>query len=660
MYKKLFIPGPTEVRKDVLMAQTKPMIGHRMPEFSNLYKGILEKLHILLNTKNQIFVETSSGTGLMEAAVRSCVKKKALHASGGAFAELWYKISKANGKEADLIEVEWGKAVKPEMIEEKLKTGEYDTLFVTHNETSTGVINPIKEIGEMVKNYPDVLYIVDAVSSMMGTEIKIEEWGIDVVVTSSQKCFALPPGLSIAVVSDRALERAKEVENRGYYFDFLLMKKYYDERGQTPTTGAISLFYALDYILDKIKEEGIENRYKRHKEMAEYVQKWGREYFELFAEPGYESPTVTCIKNTRGISVADLNRKLGERGFFLSNGYGKLREKTFRIAHMGELTLAEIKELIRNIEEILELKKERLMKVLIADPIAEEGKEILRKEGFEVIEKIGLSPAELKNAIKGVDGIIVRSATKVRREIIEEADNLKVIGRAGIGLDNIDLTAAKERNITVLNTPAATSISVAELALGMIFACTRHISQGTYTLREGKWEKNKLMGIELYGKTVGIIGLGRIGKEMAKRCLSLGMRVIFYDPAVESFEGAEKVDLNTLYSQSDIITLHLPLTDETYHMIDRNALSKMKDGAILINCARGGIVDEDALYEALTTGKLYAAGIDVFEEEPAIGNKLLKLPNVVTTPHLGAQAKEGQERAGKQIAEKIVEFFKRK
>lgn len=356
MHKKLFIPGPTEVLDDVLKAQTKPMIGHRMPEFSELNRSVITKLQKILGTKNQIFVHTCSGTGLMEAAVRNGVKKKALNTLCGAFSERWYKIVKVNGKEADTIEVEWGKAIKPEMVEEKLKTGEYDAVFVTHNETSTGVINPIKEIGEVVKNYPDVLYMIDAVSSMLGAEIDVDAWGIDVLVSSSQKCVGLPPGLAFVVVSEKTFERAKEVENRGYYFDFLLMKKYFDERGQTPTTPAISLFYALDYQLDRILQEGVENRYRRHKEMANFVQEWGRKQFELFAEPGYESPTVTTITNTKGISVAELNKKLGERGFAISNGYGKLKEKTFRIAHMGDLTMEDIKELIENIEEILGLK----------------------------------------------------------------------------------------------------------------------------------------------------------------------------------------------------------------------------------------------------------------------------------------------------------------
>ncbi len=351
--KKLFIPGPTEVKEDVCLAQTRPLINHRGSEFADLHRSIVGKLQNILNTRNQIFILTSSGTGAMEGAVRNFIKKKSLHVGGGEFAERWHKIAKTNGKEADLLEVEWGKAVRPEEIEKKLETGKYDCLFVTHSETSTGVLHPIKEIGEIVKKYPDVLYLVDAVSSLGGAEIKTEEWGIDVLVSASQKCLAVPPGLAIVIVSERAIKRAEEVENRGYYFDFLLMKKHFDEKGETPITPAVTLFYALDCSLDKILKEGIENRYKRHQIMAEYMQDWAERHFSLFPEEGYETPTLTVIKNTKEINVAELIKKLKERGFVIANGYGKLKEKTFRIAHMGDLTLEDLKELIKNMDEII-------------------------------------------------------------------------------------------------------------------------------------------------------------------------------------------------------------------------------------------------------------------------------------------------------------------
>ncbi len=298
------------------------------------------------------------------------------------------------------------------------------------------------------------------------------------------------------------------------------------------------------------------------------------------------------------------------------------------------------------------------MKILITEPLSQEGKEIFKKEGFEIVEKMNLQKEELKEAIKGIEGIVVRSKTKIDREIIEAADKLKVIGRAGIGVDNIDLEAAKERNITVLNTPDAPVTSVAELTLGLILACARNIKKATLFLKEGKWEKEKLEGLEIYGKTLGIIGLGKIGKEVAKKALSLGMKVIFYDPNVDCFSETEKADLDILYSSSDIITIHVPLIPQTSHLISKDAFSKMKNNVILINCARGGIIDEEALYTALTQGKIFAAGLDVFEKEPAIGNKLLELPNVVATPHLGSQTKEGQLRVGKEIAEKVAKALK--
>ncbi len=355
MHKKLFIPGPTEVREEVLRAQTYPMIGHRMREFSELYERIIEKLRKLFRTNHKAFVFTSSATGVMEGAIRNVVNRKVLSCINGAFSKRWHEIALRNGKEADVIEVEWGKAIKPEMVEDALEKGSYEAVLVTHNETSTGVMNPLKEIGEVLKNYPDTLLLVDAVSSLAGAPIEIDEWGVDIIFASVQKCFALPPGITVAFVSDRALEKARKVENRGYYFDLITMLKYYEERKQTPATPAISLLYALDLQLDRMEKEGMENRYKRHKEMAELARSWAKKHFELFAEPGYESLTVTTVTNTRNISVAELNRELGKRGFAISNGYGKLKEKTFRIGHMGDLTVDEIKELLENINDILGL-----------------------------------------------------------------------------------------------------------------------------------------------------------------------------------------------------------------------------------------------------------------------------------------------------------------
>ncbi len=300
------------------------------------------------------------------------------------------------------------------------------------------------------------------------------------------------------------------------------------------------------------------------------------------------------------------------------------------------------------------------MKVGICDAIAKEGVEILKQRGLEVIDLSELPKDELIEKVGDLDAIIVRSATKVRKEMIDRAKNLKVIGRAGVGLDNIDVEYAKSKGIKVINTPGTTSISVAELTIGHILSVIRKIAYGDREIRNGAWPKKKCKGIEMYGKTLGIIGFGRIGKEVAKRAEAFGMKIIYYDvhrvsEEVERELGIEYRNLDTLLSESDIVTLHVPLLPETKHMINRERIEKMKDGAILINAARGGIVDENALYKALKSGKLYGAALDVYENEPPNDSKLLELDNIVMSPHIGAQTKEGQKRAGIEIGEKVAD-----
>ena len=293
------------------------------------------------------------------------------------------------------------------------------------------------------------------------------------------------------------------------------------------------------------------------------------------------------------------------------------------------------------------------MKVIITDPLAKEGVEILKAAGLDVTEQPGIAPDELLKVIPEYDAIIIRSATKVTRAVIEAGTKLKAIGRAGVGLDNVDRVAAKEKGVAVLNTPSATSISVAELALGYMLAAARHIVTATVTMRDGKWAKKQLKGTELFGKTLGIIGSGRIGTELAKRAEALGMKVLVLDPYVKECLHGELCRLEELLPQADYISLHLPHTDETHYMVDAKVLSQMKDGVILINCARGGIVDESALYDACKSGKVAVACVDVWEKEPLEDYRLFSLPNVLGSPHIGAQAKEGQLRAGTGVAEKV-------
>ncbi len=293
------------------------------------------------------------------------------------------------------------------------------------------------------------------------------------------------------------------------------------------------------------------------------------------------------------------------------------------------------------------------MKVIITDPIAPEGVKMLKDAGLEVDERPGLPPEELIKVIPAYHAIIVRSATKVTAEVINAGTNLAVIGRAGVGLDNVDKKAADARGIKVVNTPAATSVSVAELALGLMLAVARSIPQATQSLREGKWEKKAFKGTELYGKTLGLIGSGRIGSELAKRCVALGMSVVVFDPFIKECVAGRLCAFPELLKQADYISLHVPKTEQTTHIINRETLAQMKKGVVIINCARGGVVDEAALYDALVSGHVRAAALDVYENEPLKDYRLFSLPNVIGTPHIGAQTKEGQERAGIGIAEEV-------
>lgn len=357
MHKKLFIPGPVDVRADVLEKMATPMISHRGKAATALQKGISEKLQKVFQTKNTIVLSTTSGSGLMESAIRCCTAKKAAVFSIGAFGDRWYKMATSNGVPADKFRAPDGQATDPKQVDEVLATGEYDLVTITHNETSVGIMNPIAEIAAVIKKYPDVIFCVDCVSSMGGTDIPVDELGIDFCITSTQKCLGLPPGMAIASVSDRAYDRAKTVPNRGLYLDIveIMDKVRVDDKYQYPSTPSLAHMFALDYQLDLMLKEGLENRYARHIEMAKVVREWAKKYFAIFSDERYLSNTLTTIANTREISVADLNKKLAEYGYEISNGYGSLKEKTFRIAHMADMDMETLQGLLRTIEKVLEL-----------------------------------------------------------------------------------------------------------------------------------------------------------------------------------------------------------------------------------------------------------------------------------------------------------------
>jgi predicted phosphoserine aminotransferase len=351
----MFVPGPVDVDPEVLAAQTKPMLPHRSKEFEEIFRGVEDKARQLFFTQNRVIISASSGTGLQEAAVRNFAKDSVLSCVNGAFAERWYDVAISNGKTAGRVEAEWDQPIRGEMVARALRERHYEVITVVHNETSTGLQNPVQEIAAAVREAsPDTLICVDAVSSLAGARLEMDAWGLDLVLTSSQKCLALPPGLSLAAVSDRALAYAEGVPNRGWYFDLVRLEKH-RLKDSTPATPAMSLIFALDKQLDRILAEGLEKRFARHTAMAERVHSWALDRDQaLFASQGFRSQTVTTVVNRANMDISALNKFLLGRDMRIANGYGKLKGKTFRIAHMGEIRMADIERLLSALDEYMQ------------------------------------------------------------------------------------------------------------------------------------------------------------------------------------------------------------------------------------------------------------------------------------------------------------------
>jgi len=348
----MFVPGPVDVEDEILQAQTKPMLPHRSKEFETIYRRASEKSQQLFLTQKRVFLAACSGTGLQEAAIRNFVGNKVLSCVNGAFADRWYEVAVTNGKDVEKLSEEWDQPIRPERVADSIRKGKHEALTIVHNETSTGLENPVKEIVEAVRAVaPGTLILVDAVSSLAGAKIEMDAWGLDMVLTSSQKCLALPPGLALGAVSDRAMKRAEKIENRGWYFDLVRMERH-RLKDSSPATPAMSLIFALDRQLDHILAEGLEKRFARHAAMAKRVQDWADEHdLGMYAPEGFRSKTVTTIRNERGWDVSALNKFLLERGMRIANGYGSLKNITFRIAHMGETQMSDIDELLGVMEE---------------------------------------------------------------------------------------------------------------------------------------------------------------------------------------------------------------------------------------------------------------------------------------------------------------------
>lgn len=348
---KIFIPGPVGVNRQVMKAMLKPIIGHRSPEYSALQKKVTENLQKLMFTNNPILLSTSSGSGLMEGSIRSLTEKKAIVFSVGAFGDRWHLLARKNSINCDLFKIDPGKALKPEQVDQILKTNKYDVATITHNETSTGVMHNLANFSPIFKKYPNIVWLVDCVSSLGGTKIEVDKLGIDVCITSSQKALALPPGLSICSLSEKAIKRIKKNGERGWYLDLLTMyNAYLFKKFQTPATPVLPLIYALDKQLEIIFKEGLEERFAKHEKLARTVRAWAKEKFDLFAEEGSESSTVTVIKNTKNIPIAPMVEELKNKGYWITNGFEELKEKTFRIGHMGDITISDTKKVLKLID----------------------------------------------------------------------------------------------------------------------------------------------------------------------------------------------------------------------------------------------------------------------------------------------------------------------
>jgi aspartate aminotransferase-like enzyme len=355
---KLHIPGPVEVSEKTFRAFCAPMIGHRGQGFKDLYAKIQPQLQQLLATKQLVYISTSSAWGVMEGAIRNLVAKKVLNCMCGAFSDKWLDVSKRCGKNAEALQVEWGAPIRAEAMDKKLATGQFDAVTVIHNETSTGVMSPLAEIAALKKKYPEVMFVVDAVSSMSAVPMKFDELGIDVLLAGTQKAFALPPGSAVFVCSPTALAKAATMKDRGYYFDFVEFQKN-AEQSMTPSTPSIGHVNALASKLEDIFAEGLEARYARHRQTSQLTRDWAAGHgFTLFPEKGFESVTLTCVNNGarpggRTVDVAKLQKLVKDQGFLIDGGYGKIKGTTFRISNMGDETEATMKQLFAALDAAL-------------------------------------------------------------------------------------------------------------------------------------------------------------------------------------------------------------------------------------------------------------------------------------------------------------------
>ena len=355
---KLHIPGPVEVSPKTFEALCRPMIGHRGQGFKDLYGKMQPQMQTLLGTKQRVYLSTSSAWGVMEGALRNLTSKRVLNCMKGAFSDKWFDVAQKCGKQAEALQVPWGSPIRAEQIDARLATGQFDTLTLIHNETSSGTMSPLAEIAALKAKYPDVMFIVDAVSSMTAVPLGFDVLGIDVLLAGTQKAFALPPGLAVFVASPAALAKAATLKDRGYYFDFLEFEKNAKE-DMTPSTPSIPHIYALGSKLDEFFAEGLEARYARHAKTNQMLRDWVAKHgFTLFPEPEFSSKTLVCVNNgarpgSRVVDAAKLQKLVKDQGILIDGGYGKIKGTTFRISNMGDETPETIAALIAVLDKAM-------------------------------------------------------------------------------------------------------------------------------------------------------------------------------------------------------------------------------------------------------------------------------------------------------------------
>ena len=580
-------------------------------------------------------------------------------------------------------------AVRAALLEEPAAKA----VLLTHNETSTGVTNPIPELAAVVREVvPGALILVDAISALGAVPFEMDAWDLDLVVTGSQKAWMSAPGMAFAAVGDRAWAAMETATMPRFYFD-LRRARDSASSGQTPWTPAVAVMYQVDEGLRLMEEETPPGVFARHAACAAATRAGLTALgFALLADPDHASETVTAALVPDDLDWKAFNAEVKKRGLVVAGGQGKLKGKIFRVGHLGSVELEDILGAIAVMEEA-SLRVGRIgrargrrrgrpagrpgrardagrgtrdrgdagMRILVAEPLAPSGIELLRQH-HEVDERIGLTSGEYQAILPEYDALLVRSQVKVDAAMIAAGTRLSVIGRAGVGVDNVDLDAATHAGITVVNAPTGNTIAAAEHTLALMFALARKVAAADASMRRGEWKRSAFSGVELRGKVLGIVGLGKIGGAIADRARALEMTVLGSDPyvTVEAAEnhGIELVALDELLERSDVVTLHVPKTRTTAGMLGAAQLARMKPTAFLLNVARGGVVDEAALAEALTAGTIAGAAIDVYSSEPpAADNPLLRAPNTVLTPHLGASTAEAQVAVAEEAAQQVLEVL---